>query len=75
MSFSSGYVRTDLKIDSQLMMLPVLMGGQSKRRDYFISLTEDVYFSVCVCICAHLDFICSRRIDFDYYKSGQVKKG
>lgn len=57
MSFSSSSVRTDLEIDSQLMMLPVLMGGQSKRRDYLISLTEDVYFTLSVCICAHLDFI------------------
>lgn len=72
MSFSSSFVRTDLKIDSQLTMLPVLMGGHSKRRDYLISLTEDVYFSVYVCICAHLDFICSRRIGFGCYKSGQV---
>lgn len=68
-------MRTDLKIVSQLVMLPVLMGGQSKRRDCLISLKEDIYFGGCVFISAHLDFIYSRRIGFDYYKSDQVKKG
>lgn len=67
-------MRTDLKIVSQLVML-VLMGGQSKRRDCLISLSEDIYFEGCVCISAYLDFIYRRRICFDYYKSVQVKKG
>lgn len=60
---------------TDLVMLPVLMGGQSKRRDYLISLTEDVYFGGGLSISAHLGFIYSRRIGFDYYKSDQVKKG
>lgn len=68
-------MRTDLKIDSQLMMLPVLMGGQSKRRDYLIALTEDVYFSVYVCICARLDLDRAEELVLIFTKVVRLKKG
>lgn len=43
-------------------------------RDSVLSLPEDICFNVCVCMCAHLEFICSRRVGFEHYESGQAKK-
>lgn len=72
-SRASSHVTADVKMGSQLVVLLVLIGGKSLRGTPF-SPCQKIFVSMCVCMCAHLEFICSRRVGFEHYESGQAKK-